>query len=220
MKQQIEIEVPKDWSAVSLKDYLAFRKDMEAYKDEPEAVIACMFHHLCHFPVQYLQSLNIDTYAAVRDDLFSFIQKLDYPLQRFITIDGKEYGFEPDLSKMSYGAYVDISKYNAVGIDENWASVMSILYRPVTHKSKTLYDIEPYKAEINPELFENVPMDVHFGAVFFFNSLLKDLLNSTLSSLMQEKALPHNIKSILEENGSLIRHLSNWQEGISSKWTK
>ena len=80
MKQTIEIEVPKDWSAVSLKDYLAFRKDMEAYKDEPEALIACMFHHLCHFPVQYLQSLDIETYTAVRDDLFSFIQKLDYPL--------------------------------------------------------------------------------------------------------------------------------------------
>ena len=217
MKQQIEIEVPKDWSAVSLKDYLAFRKDMEAYKDEPDAVIACMFHHLCHFPVQYLQSLDIDTYTKVRDDLFSFIQKLDYPLQRFVTIEGKEYGFEPDLSKMSYGAYVDISKYQSVGIDENWAEVMSILYRPVTNKGKSLYDIEPYKANINADLFMDVPMDVHFGAVFFFNNLLKDLLNSTLSSLITEKVLPHNIKSILEENGNLIHRLSNWQGTISSK---
>ena len=217
MKQKIEIEVPKDWSAVSLKDYLAFRKDMEAYKDEPEAVIACMFHHLCHFPVEHLQSLDVNTYNAIKDDLLTFVGKIDYPLQKFITIDGVEYGFEPDLSRMSYGAYVDISKYNAVGIDENWAEVMSILYRPVTHKSKTLYDIEPYKAQINGDLFKDVPMDVHFGAVFFFNNLLKDLLSSTLSSLMAETELPHNIKSILEKNGSLIRHLSNWQKEISLK---
>jgi hypothetical protein len=38
MNTDIEIKVPKEWSAVSLKDYLALRKDMEAYKDEPDEV--------------------------------------------------------------------------------------------------------------------------------------------------------------------------------------
>ncbi len=33
MKKEIKIVVPNDWSAVSLEQYLALRKDMEIYKD-------------------------------------------------------------------------------------------------------------------------------------------------------------------------------------------
>jgi hypothetical protein len=208
-KKEVQINVPKDWSAVTLKDYLAFRKDVEAYKDEPEALVACLFHHLCHFPVEYIHKLDMETYTAIKDNLLEFIGKVDYPLQRFITIDGVEYGFEPDLSKIAYGAYVDISKYDSVGVDKNWANVMSILYRPVVSKSKSLYEIQPYEAIIDGDKFMDVNMDVHFGAVFFFNSLLKDLLSTTLSSLTQESGLQPNIKSILEKNGNLIHQLSS-----------
>jgi len=52
MKKEIKIEVPQSWSAVTLKDYLALRKDMETYKDNEEAITACLFHHLCHFHIR------------------------------------------------------------------------------------------------------------------------------------------------------------------------
>ena len=42
------------------------------------------------------------------------LQKTDYPLQRNITIEGVEYGFEPNLSKMPYGAYLDISNFDTI----------------------------------------------------------------------------------------------------------
>ena len=38
MKQEIKLKVPTSWEAVTLKDYLALRKDMETYKDNDEAV--------------------------------------------------------------------------------------------------------------------------------------------------------------------------------------
>ena len=210
MNKEIEIKVPKEWSAVSLKDYLALRKDMETYKDEPEAVVACMFHHLCHFPVDYLKGLDVETYSAIKDDLLGFLGKTEHPLERFITIDGIEYGFEPDLSKIAYGAYVDISKYDNIGIDDKWGDIMSILYRPVISKNKTLYSIKAYDGVIDGDKFLNVNMDVHFGTLFFLISLLKDLLSCTLSSLKMEE-LPINIKSILDANGKAIAHLSNSQ---------
>jgi hypothetical protein len=214
MKQTIEIKVPKDWSAVTLKDYLELQKDLVSYKDEPEALVACLFHHLCNFPVEHLQKLDVDTYTAISNELNIFINKNDYSLQKFITIDGIEYAFEPDLSKIAYGAYVDISKYQNIGIDENWANIMSILYRPVISKSKTLYEIEPYKGNIDGDKFMDVSMDVHFGAVFFFNNLLKELLSSTLSYLGTQTThhqIPPNIKLILEKSGNLIHRLSNSQ---------
>lgn len=208
MKKTLKIEVPNDWSGITLRDYLKFRKDMESYKDEEEAVTAVMFHHFCKFPLEYFQQLDIDNYIAIKDRLLQFLQNTNLPLKRFITIDGVEYGFEPNLSQMAYGAYLDISKYESVGIDEKWAEIMSILYRPVTNKMGALYDTKPYDAVIDGEKFLDVTMDVHWGAVFFFKRLLADLQKSTLKSLKEELTevqLPLKLKQILEESGNLIQ---------------
>jgi len=209
MKKEIKIVVPTDWSAITLKKYLDLRNDMKSYEGDADATIACLFHHLCDFPVEYLSQLDIDTYNSVVADITKFFNSIEFPLQQFITIDGIEYGFEPNLSKMSYGAYVDITKYESLNIDDKWAEVMSILYRPVSKKVGKLYEIAPYTGEIQKEKFLNVSMDTHFGAVFFFKSLLMDLSKSTLSSLTHMTEIPHNIKSILEKNGNLIHQLLN-----------
>jgi hypothetical protein len=220
MKKEIRIEVPQNWKGVTLKDYLALRKDMETYKDDDEAIVACLFHHLCHFPLEYLQQMDIDTYIAIKKDVVRFFNNTEYPLQKFITIDGVKYGFEPNLSQMAYGAYVDISKYDNVGIDDKWAEIMSILYRPVVKESGALYDIKPYTGELYPEKFTDTTMDIHFGAVFFFNSLLKDLLNATQKSLMQELAemdLPLKLKQTLQESGALTALSYNWHKEMLPK---
>jgi hypothetical protein len=159
--------------------------------------------------------MDIDTYVKIKKDLEGFFNKADHPLKRFVTIDGVEYGFEPNLSNMAYGAYVDISKYETIGVDEKWAEIMSILYRPVVKKAGALYDIKTYDGELYPEKFMDVPMDVHFGALFFFKSLLEDLQKDTLNSLMGLTELPPSIKSVLEKSGVLTQALSNWHKTIS-----
>ena len=214
MKQEIKIEVPTKWSAVTLSKYLALRKDLDTYAGEEEAITACLFHHLCNFPLEYIQQLNIDTYIAIRQDLISFFNNVDLPLQKFITIDGVEYGFEPDLSRMAYGAYVDISKYETFEINEKWAEIMSILYRPLIKKTGKIYDIKAYDGNIDGEKFMDVPMDVHFGTLFFLKTLLKDLLKDTQKSLTGLTGLPQNIKSVLEKNGNLTQALSNSHKTI------
>jgi hypothetical protein len=214
MKQEIKIEVPTKWSAVTLRQYLALRKDLETYAGEDEAVTACLFHHLCKFPLEYIQQLNIDTYIAIKGDLINFFNNIDLPLQKFITIGEVEYGFEPDLSRMAYGAYVDISKYETFEINEKWAEIMSILYRPVIKKTGKLYDIKAYDATIDGDTFMDVSMDVHFGTLFFLKTLLKDLLKDTQRSLTGLTGLPQNIKSVLEKNGNLTQALSNLHKTI------
>lgn len=220
IKKEVAITVPKDWSAVTLRQYLDLKKDMDAYEGEHDAILACMFHHLAKFPVEYIKGLDITTYNAIVNDMTSFLGNVELPLQKFIDIDGVEYGFEPNLSQMSYGAYVDIAKYDSMEMNEKWAEIMSILYRPVIKKTGKLYDIETYSAKIDGEPFMDVTMDVHFGAIFFFKTLLKDLLSSIQKSLMHQKEIPHSIQQILERNGNLIQALSNSQTEISSKWTR
>jgi hypothetical protein len=168
-------------------------------------------HHLCGFNVEYLAQLDTETFTHIKNDIVGFMGKTELPLQRFIRINGVEYGFEPNLSKMAYGAYLDIAKWDTFTINENWAKIMSILYRPVTSKVGSLYEIKPYDADGKEELFLEVGMDVHFGALFFFVRLLTDLPNYILKSLMEGAEIPHNIKSILEKSGKTIPPLSNWR---------
>ena len=214
MKKEIKIEVPTKWSAVTLRQQLALRKDLDTYYGEEDAITACLFHHLCKFPLEYIQQLNIDTYIAIRQDLVNFFNNVDLPLQKIITIGEVEYGFEPDLSRMAYGAYVDISKYETFEINEKWAEIMSILYRPLNKTTGKLYDIKAYDGTIDGDTFMDVPMDIHFGTLFFLKTLLKDLLKDTQKSLTGLTGLPQNIKSVLEKNGNLTQALSNLHKMI------
>lgn len=205
MKQEVEIVVPNDWSAITLGKYLQFKADCKNYSDNEDALEALMFHHLCGIKAEWLTRLDLDTFTKIRGDLGKFMNNINLPLQQFITIDGVEYGFEPDLSKMAYGAYVDISRYESVDIDENWGKIMSILYRPVTQKVGKFYDIQEYKGVIDGDKFLSTTMDIHWGALFFFKNLLMDLLKNIQNYLMQDLAeISPSTKLILERNGKLI----------------
>jgi len=210
MKQELTITVPTKWSAVSLEKYLKMRKDMETYKDNDEAIYAVLFYHLCNVDAPTINKLDIQTYTAIQTDLSRFMQNTEYPLQQFVTIDGKEYGFEPNLSQMAYGAYVDLGKYENLTIDDKWHEVMSILYRPVTKKIGLSYEIETYNGVINSEQFLNVDMEVHFGALGFFTNLLQDCQKGILKYLKETGEIPTNILSILERSGKLTLPSTHW----------
>lgn len=210
MKQELTITVPTKWSAVSLEKYLKMRKDMETYKDNDEAIYAVLFYHLCNVDAPTINKLDIQTYTAIQTDLSRFMQNTEYPLQQFVTIEGKEYGFEPNLSQMAYGAYVDLGKYENLTIDDKWHEVMSILYRPVTKKIGLSYEIEKYNGVINSEQFLNVDMEVHFGALGFFTNLLQDCQKGILKYLKETGEIPTNILSILERSGKLTLPSTHW----------
>lgn len=209
MKKEIQIQVPNDYSAISLRKYLKLQADLEIYKDDSEAVDATIFYHLCGLEPKVLSQIDNETFWKIKEQLYEFLGKHDYPLQRTITLNDIEYGFEPNLSDIAYGAYVDISKYDTFAIDKNWAAIMSILYRPVTKKVGALYSIQPYEGFVNDKLWLDAPMSVHFGAYFFFINLSMDLKNSILKSLTDNQEIPDNIKGILQESGELMNQYSH-----------
>jgi hypothetical protein len=208
MKKQIKIEVPTNWDSITLQTYLNLQKDLETYSDNEEAQTASMFHHICGLDPTWVNKLSLTSYNTLKDKLNGLVKPENVDLVRFVTIDGIQYGFEPNLSNMSYGAYSDISSLETLEINKNWAKVMNILYRPVVGKMGELYQIEPYKPNDEWEKWLGVSMEVHFGTWFFFTHLLKDLLKSILN-FSKEMGLPPNIKSTLAKNGDLIRRLLN-----------
>ena len=185
-KVNLEIKVPIDWSAVPLRKYLLLIEDMKTYEDTPEAIDAALFYHLCDVKPNHINKLDISIYTDIREKLYKLMAIKDAPLKRKVVIGGKKYGFEPNLSQMEYGSYLDLMKYEEIKIDENWAEIMSILYRPIKSEIGELYEIKTYDGKLDKEKFLDVTMDVHFGAMFFFLNTLTDLLNATQNSLKTE----------------------------------
>lgn len=215
MKKEIKITVPVDYSAIPLKKYLQIQQDLDNYKDDVEAQDAFLLYNLCNITPEIARKLDNDTVTKIKDDLYKLLNKQDYELQKFVTIDDVEYGFEPNLSEMAYGAYLDISKQGVVTIDKNWGKVLSILYRPVSSKRGALYEIEPYNPKnlIDEQKWLDVNMDFHFGTYFFFIHTLTDLQNATLKSLTEEalklETLSPHIKQTLVQSGTLINQLQS-----------
>ena len=215
MKKEIEIKGPTNWDGVTLSQYLKLQRDIEVYGDDEIAYTATLLYHLCGVTPQMIPQLPTDILNSIKSDLRAFMGKNDFELKPIIKIKGKEYGFEPNLSKMSYGAYLDVTKFESINIDKNWKHIMAVLYRPVTSKTIKLYNIEPYDStKVDADIFEDVSMDVHFAVFFYLINTLADLVNDTLNSL-KEVELPPNIKSTLEKNGEIIKQLYNYQETIS-----
>lgn len=206
-KKEITITVPKEWSAITLRKYLAMNEDLKSYEGEEDAMIATMFYHLCDITPDIMMKLDTETFIKIKNELMSFVSNTDVPLVKSFHYKGVEYGFYPNLSKIEYGAYIDLCKYTANGMTEDWPKAMSILYRPVTKKVGQLYSVEPYTGEEEWEWFNELGMDVHLGAWFFFTHLSMDLLKGTLNSLAKISELPQNIRQDLERSGEAIQEL-------------
>lgn len=208
MIKEIKISIPTSYSDISLRKYLQLQTELDSYRDDEEATTALLLYHLCGLDPMYINKMSYDDLLIIKSKLETFLSKTDFELQKFITIDGVEYGFEPNLSNMTYGTYLDITKYDKLGIDDNWANIMDILYRPVQKKKGEFYSIKSYDGKINGEKWLDVGMDVHFGCLFFFINLLMDLVRGTLK-YMKIEDLPPNLKSILEESGKVIQQSQN-----------
>ena len=222
MKKKIEIQVPTDYSAIPLRKYIQIQKDLEDYKDDEIALNAFLLYNFCGITPEIATQIGNTTLTSIVNDLKKLLSKTDYELQRQITIDGVKYGLEPNLSELPYGAYLDISSFESISLDANWAKIMSILYRPITKTRGALYEIKPYKGytKEDTEKWLDVNMDFHFSVFFYFLGLYKDLVNATLNSMKNQEGISPNIKSALEKSGELIQQLHNSQGMISSNLTK
>lgn len=210
--------VPTSWSAVTLKTYLKLQRDLEDNKGDELAQEHYMFYHLTGMTPDILSGLDTETYDNIKRDLYGFLGQSDFELKRIIEIGGVKYGFEPNLSKLAYGAYLDLTSYKDLSLNDDWKDIMTILYRPVTKKVGELYEIEKYSGFKAWEVdrWEDVGMDIHFGCFFLFRNILKDLQIDTLKSLKNQVGRLANGESISQRSGVVINHLSSLQETVFS----
>lgn len=217
--KELVIKIPQSYGDIKLRKWLEVQKELENYKEDEEATTALLLYYLCDLDPIYLRNIAIDDYMMLKDELTRVMNPENLELQKIVEIDGVRYGFEPNLSEMAYGAFVDITKYDTFTIDKNWASIMSILYRPITKEKNGMYWIEKYNGKIDSEKWLDVGMDIHMSTLFFFLNLSTDLLKGILKS-MKEEDIPLQLKKTLERSGDIIAQSMIWPMGTYSSLMK
>jgi hypothetical protein len=128
-----------------------------------------------------------------------------------------EFGFIPNLDKMSFGEYIDLESY--ITDWDNMHKAMAVMYRPIVAGKKHLYEIEPYQGtERWADVMKDAPVNVALGAIVFFYRLGSKLSRYTMNSLLEEEEKKGNtaLKEALEENGVGISQYMDLLEGMST----
>ena len=135
--------------------------------------------------------------------------------KEIIELNGVEYGFVPDWDEFSAGEWIDMETYTA----DFWKTphkAMSILYRPLERKWGDRYSIKPYTAKEDADVFLDMPAPLVAGALLFFWSTEKKLLNALQSSLIQKT---QEVTSLLQSGGG-TRSFTPWLVRTFLKWTR
>ena len=77
MKKQIEITVPNDFSAISLKQYVQLQKDLDTHEGDTEAQDAFLVYNLTGITPDMVKELDSDVISKIRGDLTKLLGKTD-----------------------------------------------------------------------------------------------------------------------------------------------
>lgn len=211
----MEIIIPTSLSEVTLKQFLKF-KELDLEKSDDIFIAKKMISIFCNLEMQVVEQLSMQDFQEISNILVHLLNS-EVEFKPTFTYKGKEFGFIPNLDKLSFGEYIDIDNSFK---DNDLNSFLQVVYRPITEKLKDKYKIEPYDIDKLEDMTE-VPYDVYKGAEVFFYTLGTNLLKA-MKTYLQEQAQASNQKSILISgiNGVGITQLLNSLEEISLSLTE
>ena len=213
----IQLQLPKDINSINLRDFQKFQKivadNPEVNNDFLEIKMLQIFAGLTYKEVQLLPVGTFDDVMRYMTVLF----ESKTPLIRRFTMTGTdgvdvEFGFIPNLDKMTMGESIDLNNYLEDADSLNKA--MAVLYRPIhsSYKDKTNYRISSYEGtEFFSELMKDMPLGIALGAKVFFYRLGMKLSRLIMNSFQRQLESQED-KLSEEEKSRLIKSI----DGIKS----
>jgi len=163
-----EFKLISSWEDVTMEKWLKLVDFQEGTKsEEAEETIAA----LSDIPKQLVKELALKDVAVIMSKIAELQAKQDTKLKKIIKIDGKEYGFHPDLDSITLGEYADIETFIKNGIEKSLPELMAVLYRPIKEKKNDIYIIAAYDGDIRLRAEEMKKMSaeqVQSALVFFY----------------------------------------------------
>jgi hypothetical protein len=163
-----EFKLINSWEDVTLDSWTKLINHKSKSKSK-EALT--LISELSNIPKDIINKLDLSTIAIIMGRIGKLQSEADNKLTRIIEIDGKRYGFHPDLDSLTLGEYADIETFIKMDIDQHLPEVMAILYRPIVEEKNNIYTIEPYDGEIKMRTEEMKKMSsqqVQNALVFFY----------------------------------------------------
>jgi hypothetical protein len=163
------------WEEVSLEKWLKLIDFQKGTKSkEAEETIAA----LSTIPKDLIKQLELKDVAVIMSKLSELQAEQDSSLKRIIEIEGKRYGFHPNLDEITLGEYADLETMIKNDIERNMPEVMAILYRPIVEEENDVYTIEAYDGDISirAEQIKKMSAEQVQSALVFFWGFVNDLL--------------------------------------------
>ncbi len=191
---KLTLTIPETLKEITLNQYQQWLKVAED-KEMTDFLKQKMIEIFCGITLNQVLQIKATDVDEIVNDL-SKLFKQDTKLINKFTLEGVEYGFEPKIDEITFGAYVDLDTYMA-----DWQQMhkaMSVLFRPVTFTKKKKYLIEEYESANKYDLKE-MTLDVVFGSLVFFWRLRNELQKHILSFLANQSEinLPPEMKASL-----------------------
>ena len=173
------------WSDVTLANWIKLiNLNAETKSEEALETIT----ELSNIPKDLISQLELKDISVIMSRIGELQKEENSSLQRMIEVNGKRYGFHPDLDSITLGEYADVETFIKNGIEQNLPELMAILYRPIVEETESgIYTIEAYDGNISirAEEMQKMSAEQVQSALVFFYHLGKELLGILPSFLME-----------------------------------
>jgi len=196
---KIQINVPDTLKEITLSQYQKFEKLNTKENQDSTFLLQKMIEIFCNLNLKDVANIKFRSIQEITKHL-NEVFDVKTNLTSTFKLGGKEFGFIPLLDEITLGEYIDLDTY--LGDWQKMNNAMNVLYRPITFKNSTRYNIEDYKESDNTELLKDMPLDIAMGSLVFFWNLNNELLQTTLKYLNQEaKKMNMDQRLVLEKSG-------------------
>lgn len=194
----IKLQLPKTLRNIKLRDFQKYSNIIESNPDADRDFLEIKIMEIfCGLKYKDISSLPVGIFDDATSWMMSMFENKTPLVNRFNMIgsDGVEveFGFIPNLDKITMGEYIDLNNY--FGSDTDLHKAMAVLYRPIhpSYKDKDSYRIGSYEGtSTHSDIMKDMPLDVALGARVFFLRLgtkLSTLTMSYLQSQIQEETI-------------------------------
>ena len=186
----MKILIPTDINDITLEQYQRFAL-VNVEGAEQEFLMHKCIEIFCDVDIKLVSKFPLKDAEEIYLQLMAILND-NVKFQTRFEFNGVEYGFIPELAKMSLGEFIDLEE--GLKDPKEYHKALCAMYRPIVKDYKGLYTIEPY--EPNPlkhDEAKQMPLGIVTSAVVFFYNIANELL----------QASPDYIKKLMKTTDSV-----------------
>lgn len=174
----MKIKIPENISEINLLQYQRYHELQQREDLNPHDFNVRKIQIFTGLNPTQVKMIDSKDYAEILSLIDIALDK-EHGFNPFFTMGDIEFGFIPNLDKITAGEYIDITKYQT-DIQE-YHKLMAVLFRPIKKKDVfNNYELIPYKGtEQYSEIMKLMPLSAVTGSLVFFSSLVNELMSYT-----------------------------------------